>query len=356
MNILSLNLFTAGKQSNIPAVSNSKTSNRYGLVMAKPLLKDTVSFGSTKQSVKKMASRSDAITIDLSKKIRAKKEKPHKRKKQLLLENFSPLIEQGLVTFKDRVKGENSICEKSATRGWNTMDLVLKHMNDISGFCFELNASKAFPEIIKRFKSLLKTRELEITEAEYHRREPKYKNSKIVASYDSLDPQDLQVLKNEINKIQNPTTQIWKDVDSRSGYSGLHLTLRTKDGEKSELQIMTQSMGKTKKIENLLYKIRNGKTVDTIYEPVEKYLAPLKPLDEYASASEKQAHEALQSAMTKYTQEAYEKPLKKPFDSKFELLKVSDSGLNKKEKNLIAKYDFNKIAILIEACEKMAEK
>lgn len=355
MNILALNPFRI-QNNNSPANLTVNYQPSYGLTMAEPLSKDTVSFGCTKQqSVKKMASRSDAITTDLAKKIRKRKEHPHKRKKQLLTENFGSLIDNGLITFKDRIKGENSICEKSATRGWTNMEQVLLHMGDVSGFCFILNSPKAFPEIIKGFRNLLKSREIEITEAEYHRKEPKYKNSKIVESYDSLKPQDLQSLKSDINKIQKPTTQIWKDVDSRSGYSGLHLTLRTKDGEISELQIMTLTMDKVKKVENILYKIRNGKTVAPKYEAVEKYLEPLKPVDEYATEAEKTTSEALQKAMTKYTQEAYEQPLKKPYDSNFELLKVEDAkSLTKKEKALIAKYDLNKIAILMEACERMA--
>lgn len=354
MNILALNPFKINTCNNTTKPVNAVS--RFGLTMAAPLSKDTVSFGcGIKQSTKKMTNRSDGIPIALAKRIRAKKDAPHKRKTQLLLTNFGDLINNGTITFKDRLKGENSICEKSATRGWNTMDQCIEHMDDISGFCFVLNTPKAFSEVIKRIKKMLQSREIEVTNAEYHRREPKYKKSKIVESYDSLKPYELQTLKGVINKIQNPTTQIWKDVDSRSGYSGLHLTLRTKDSEKSELQIMLMTMDKVKKIENLLYKIRNGKTVEQKYEPAEKYLAPLKPIREYATEPEKKAHEQLQSTMTKYIQEAYFKTLKKPFDKNFVPLAVSESEtLTKKEKSLIEKYDLNKIAILIEACEKMA--
>lgn len=356
MNILPINNSSFAKSGLFLQKTNqfcNQDSN--GLIMASPLLNDTVSFGCTKQTLKKMGSRKDTISAALAKKIRAQKEPSHKRKKQLLFDSLKNLISQECISFYNRIKGENSIREKSATRGWQTLEQVLDHMDDISGFCVILNTSKSFNETIKQLRQLLKTRIIRITEAEYHRREPKYKNSRVIASYDSLKPIELQNLKNDINRIQNPTTQIWKDVDSRSGYSGLHLILQTKDGEKSELQIMTLNMERVKRVENILYKIRNGKTIDKTYEVVEKFLEPLRPLSEFADEKEQAAHKNLQFAMTKYIQEAYTKTLSRPYDKNFKLLHVSEAEtLTKKEQKLISKYDLNDIAILMNACEKIA--
>ena len=305
MNILALNPF---KISNNNAPITSSFQPKFGLTMAKPLSKDTVSFqGDKLPSKKSMEKGAYIISADLAMRIQAIKAPAHERKKQLLEKYFGDLIEQGLISFHDRLKSIRSIREKATTNGWATMDAILDHMDDISGLCFVLNSAKAFPEINKRFKQMLEERELEVTQVEYHRRAPKYKKNQIIESYDSFKPNELQRLRDEINRIQNPTRKIWFDVDSRSGYSGLHSALRSKNGEKSELQMMVKNIFVVKNIENLLYKIRNGKAIDPKYEIVARYLTALKPLDENATAEEVRLHELLDVAMTKYTQDAYTK-------------------------------------------------
>ncbi len=359
MNILALNPFKLSNNSNNNTFVSRNSNPRFGLTMAKPLSKDTVSFGCNRAPSKKVKEEAAFIISEaLAKKIRARKEEPHNRKKQLLNEYFGDLIEQGVISFSNRLKGNRSIREKATTNGWGTLGLILEHMGDISGFCFILNDSKAFSEVNKRLLRLLQSRELEVVEGEYHRLAPKYKKNQIVESFDSIKPNELQKLKEGVNRIQNPTRQIFYDVDSRSGYSGLHLTLRSKDGEKSELQIMVMPISKVKKAENTTYKIKNGKSIEQKYAPiVETYLAEFKPLKKTASEAEKKAHEQLLAAMTKYTQEAYALAAQNPYNPNFEILKVENATtLTKKEKEILGKYSFDKIAILMEACERMEGK
>ncbi len=355
MNIIALNPFKISNN-NAPVAYSSQP--RFGLTMAKPLLKDTVSFkGDKLPSKKSMEKGAYIISADLAMKIQAIKAPVHERKKQLLSKYFGDLIEQGLISMHDRLKGIRSIREKATTNGWGTMDAILEHMDDVSGFCFILNNSKAFPEVNKRFKQMLQDREIEVTQVEYHRRAPKYKKNQMVESYDSFKPNDLQRLRDEINRIQNPTKKIWFDVDSRSGYSGVHSALRTKDDEISELQIMVKNIHVVKNIENLLYKIRNGKAIDPKYEIVARYLTALKPLPEDATPEEVKAHELLDVAMTKYTQDSYSQAIVTPFSNKFEPLGVENSEvLNKKEKKAIAKYDLNKIEDLMLRAEYLFNK
>lgn len=355
MNILALNPF---KITNNNVQPNYNSQPRFGLTMAKPLSKDTVSFkGDKLPSKKSMEKGAYIISADLAMRIQAIKAPAHERKKQLLSKYFRDLIEQGLITFHDRLKGIRSIREKATTNGWGTMDAILEHMDDISGMCFILNSTKAFPEVNKRFKQMLQDREIEVTQVEYHRRAPKYKKNQIVESYDSFKPNDLQRLRDDINRIQNPTKKIWFDVDSRSGYSGLHSALRTKDDEVSELQIMVKNIFVVKNIENLLYKIRNGKAIDPKYEIVARYLTALKPLEEGASAEEVKVHDFLDVAMTKYTQDTYTQAIEMPFSDKFKPLNVENSDvLNKREKKAIAPYDLNKIEDLMIRCDYLVDK
>lgn len=356
MNILAINPFKIASNNNVSKPVNSVPY--FGLTMAKPLLKDTVSFKGDKLPTKKsMEKGAYIISADLAMRIQAKKAPAHERKKQLLTKHFGDLIEQGLITFHERLKGIRSIREKATTNGWATMDAILQHMDDISGLCFVLNNSKAFPEVIKRFKQMLQDREIEVTQVEYHRRAPKYKKNQIVESYESFKPNDIQRLRDDINKIQKPTKKIWFDVDSRSGYSGLHSVLRTKDDETSELQIMVKNIATDKNIENLLYKIRNGKAIDPKYEIVARYLTALKPIGENAAPEEIRVHDALDVAMTKYTQDAYTQAIITPYSDSFEPLRVENSDvLNKKEKKLIAKYDLNKINDLMQRSETLQDK
>ncbi|MCM1004578.1 MAG: hypothetical protein NC408_09605 [Candidatus Gastranaerophilales bacterium] len=356
MNILAVNPFKLTNYNN--GHDNLVQTPRFGLTMAKPLSKDTVSFQGDKLPTKKsMEKGAYIISADLAMRIQAMKAPGHERKKQLLLEYFGDLIEKGIITFHDRLKGIRSIREKATTNGWSTKDAILEHMDDISGFSFDLNSPKAFPEVIKRYKQMLEDREIEVKQVEYHRRAPKYKKNQIVESFDTLKPYELQRLREDINKIQKPIRKIWFDVDSRSGYSGLHSALRTKDDETSELQIMVRNMAVVKKIENLLYKIRNGKSIDPKYEIVARYLTALVPLEENASPEEVKLSEFLNAAMSKYLQEAYAQPVSTPFSEKFKPLKVEESEtLNKKEKKAIAAYDLNKIEDLMIRCEYIVDK
>ena len=94
--------------------------------------------------------------------------------------------------------------------------------------------------------------------------------------------------------------------------------------------MMVKNIFVVKNIENLLYKIRNGKAIDPKYEIVARYLTALKPLDENATAEEVRLHELLDVAMTKYTQDAYTQAIGIPFSDKFKPLKVENSDvLNK---------------------------
>lgn len=356
MNFLAINpLFNT-----IPAQKKSETNvvsvPRFGLTMAQPLTKDTVSFKGGIPTKKIMSSRGDAITRQLAQEIRLAVMPGHASFGKKLTAYFGDILSKegktGLITMEHRLKSADSICEKTATRGWTNKKEVLANMNDISGYCFVMEDKKSFTEFAKRFSEMIKKNEIDIVEVEYHRLAPKYKKNKIETTYDSLSLSGLQKIKDAIIKTKNPTTQFWREVDSMSGYSGAHITVRNHDGTKSEFQIMTRGMRNLKHDENLFYKIRNGKTVDPKYRFIEQFLQPLR-----TKAPEKMTEHdiALQKAMTKYTQEAYEKVLETPFSTECKFLSPIDSQrLTAKEKEMLSDFDFNKIHKLMEACENIA--
>lgn len=348
MNILSVSNFSFSNPLQFNKTNAQQVSvPKFGLTMAAPLSKDTVSFRAHQQSAKRMAKRSDAISLALARKIRNSFLNPHNKLKKQFLSKFEGLLStpdnKNILTMLDRVKTEDSIREKTAARGWKTQNEIFTHMGDISGFCFILEDKKSLQELIKVLSQMIKNKDFEVIEAEYHRLAPKYKKNAIDISYDSLNQSHLQKLKESIIKSQRPATQFWKEVDSISGYSGLHLTIRNKDGYLSEIQIMTRSMHNLKNIENLFYKIRNGKTVNPKYRYIEQFMEPLKVKDQDNPTPKEKL---IQKAITKYTQEAYIDMLSRPYEDRHDFLHPTNP--------LIKDFDFNSIGQLMQTCEQIA--
>lgn len=377
MDILSVNNFRITTPFRGNSSPQTITEPKFGLTMAKPLLNDTVSFKaaakikkvvqSAQQTTKTAGKRSDGISLQLARMIRNRMTKPHTGLKKHMEDLFKDQINlnpKGIVdekksnkylfTLLDRIKSEDSIIQKTASRGWGNLGKkeLLVNMTDISGLCFVLEDKKSLGEFVRKFSQEIRNGKLNIVEAEYHRLAPFYTSRTFSQTFDSLDPSQLQKLKRAIYDTQNPVTQIWKDVDSMSGYSGLHLIVKNTDGTMSEIQVMTRAMHNLKNVENLFYKIRNNKDVDPKYRYFEQFMAKLKVKDKNNMTEEEIA---IQKALKKYTQEAYEEMLNKPFDNSGKFLSIKGSiRLTKKEKEMLKDYDFNKIGELMKTCESIA--
>jgi hypothetical protein len=363
MNIISFNL---SKLQNLPSIN--KTSNTlsptFGLRMASPLTQDTVSFTAKRneeevreRSDKTAKCRSEGISQKTAMEIRERVKDHHYAMKKKFVDEFGDLLstpeQKGLLTMGSRIKGVNSICEKSANRGWSTKKDVLNHMGDLSGFCFILESPKSEKEFFKHFTKMYKQGAFNVEEIEYHRIEPKYKNNEVVESFDSFHLNDLQKFKTDIAKIKQPTKNFFYPVDSQSGYSGLHVTISSSHGAKSEVQIMTRGVHNLKNVENLLYKIRNGKDIQPQYAKMGVLLSDLKVKDKNKMTPQEKARQA---AMSKYTLECYKHAIKHPFADKNEFLHVRDAeSISAKEKNLIKDFDMNSIYKLMQTFESIAK-
>ena len=105
-----------------------------------------------------------------------------------------------------------------------------------------------------------------------------------------------------------------------------------------------------KNIEDNYYKVMSGEHLSKGYEPLEAALSALKPID---LTNLTESEKALHKAMNKYTREAYDYTLGASFEQDRPYLAVMDTKtLTNKEKELIAPFDFNKIKLFVEACEK----
>ena len=355
MNILPL--YNIGYNRN--TVNNNSSfgmqSSSFGLKMAKPIATDTVSFGAS-ATAKRAGKYGDMISQDLAIKIINKMKKPHHKLEVLLNNEFNKLINNGSVSLINRLKGEYSLRLKTGSRKLNDEQSIIKGgITDISGFCFILEDRAAFKNVMNIFNKLIKSNKITIAKTgeikeglpvEYHVIPPVYnKKGEIVETYNSLDPMELQKFKNMLIDKYHPASRMSDTIDSISGYSGLHVIVKNSDGTYSEIKFLTRAMADVQKVENLLYKIRNGKTVDPKYSYMEAILAPFKPVNDFASEKEKKESEKLNKAISKYTLEVYKYALKHPYEKNIKMPMPSDP--------LIVQYDFNKLLKLMEACESL---
>ena len=353
MNISALNNVTTTNKCNALPLKTGNGIPYFGIRMSGALTKDTVSFGAAAPTAKKMVKRSDGISIAVARKIRNSLAESHEYFYKMLCETFSDVLsrkeEIKILTLIPRLKSENSICEKTATRSWVSKEEILDKMADISGVAFVLETPQSLAEFIPRFSELLKSGELRVEEVEYHRLAPKIKNNKIEKTYDSLNIGLLSRLKKAIIDIQNPSTQFWREVDSMSGYSGLHFTVVDKKGCKHEIQVMTRSIAELKQVENLYYKARNGKSIDPKYKFIEGFLKKLRPQDPNNMTPQEVS---MHKAITKYTQDAYVQQLKKPY----EWHNPTRNPFLKPSAAIIADYDFNNVKELKDNCDRIAQR
>lgn len=339
--LLPQNIVPSGQNNNV-GISNVP---QYGIKMSEPLSCDTVNFKGAINTNKTLGDLADAVTRLLARQIREIYEKPHNDMLKLINKNYSDLFDKKLITLMERIKKEFSICEKTTTIEATTKRDILENMQDISGFAFVLEDGKAFQQFLLRTAKLVKSKEISIVDMEYYRIPPKIKRGKVVESYDSLNANGIQKLGTVVDEVNASEKPILNEKPSPAGYSGLHITLKDKNGLYHEWQVMTRAMWNLKEVENLFYKIKEGKAMDPKYSYIEDVLSPLKPIDEYATEKEKNLYRIFKNKIKLYTLEAYKERLKRPFENRMEFLKPSDPE--------VAKYDFNKIAQFKELCDKM---
>lgn len=350
MKIQSVNNYNLFSQNNY---QNNGINRSFGLRMSAPLNHDTVSFNGT-ATIKTAGKQGDMVRHNLAIKVRKIMKEPHEKLKVFLNNEFEDLIESGRVTLADRIKGEYSIRQKTGSRLWGNEDSIMSHMTDISGFCFILEDKKAFNDTINRFMKLIKSNKIRVARSEeiseglpveYHRIPPMYKRGQVAEEYEPFNPAKIQEFKNTLINTYQPASRMSDTIDSVSGYSALHVIVKNPDGTFSEIKFMDRTMADVHKVENLFYKVRNGKNINPKYSYLETILAPLKPLSEYATEAEKKEYEKLIKAVSKYTTEVYKFALKNPYIKNAELPIPTDP--------LIEQYDFNKLRKLMEACENM---
>ena len=285
----------------IPKKNNiSQNTRSFGLVMSKPLSRDTVSFTSTPKAMK---SRKNAITMQLAKVIHEEAVKAT----EYMDAKLRPYIQDlEATTFKpknpierisSRAKASTSIIEKATTRDWINKDEIKRYMTDLAGVRIVMRdaSREQVDRVIDRLRQAVTEGGVNILEIENKRPLPIYNQlGSIVKSYDYASPLALIKLQRAASMRLGREIKLI-DENTESNYMAIHILMELPNGITGEIQIMGHDVAALKDLEDLCYKVKNDKDIDKKYASIEKFLLPLK--DEKNSI--------LIAEQEKYTQAAY---------------------------------------------------
>ena len=179
--------------------------------------------------------------------------------------------------IRSRIKDVDSIIEKSITRKLDSTQEVKEGITDIVGARIVMaNTTKgAVDKVIDRLTDAVKNNELKIIEIENYRPDPEMDSEdNIIKSYDYSSARSLKELKLACDD-QLGTSIRKVDEDVPSGYMAIHMLVQLPNGFTGEIQILGREVERLKDIEDICYKVKNGKTVKKVPPKVKKMLAPL---------------------------------------------------------------------------------
>lgn len=293
------------------------------------------------ETIKKMESRADAINVELAKRIYRESTPAYEQFKNIMNKHFGGLIstdtnpdrplaygKNGLVT---RHKSVESICEKTASKGFINREEIKEGMSDIIGGKLVLRdaSPKSVELIVKKLIEAVKDNELKIFEIEDYR----------LKSFDSYIPKkSMAKLVKECGKMRTNGVEVAERYIP-SGYNGVHFGIYLPDGFKGEIQLFGIDVQRVKEIEDLIYKVKNNKSLDAKYRPIEELLAPIK------------TNKPLQKALNCHTIEQYvaarlKEPIGKKAPKGNKFLKAPDY--------LPQEFDFNDLFHLKFSCDRKA--
>ena len=167
MNLLAINHF----KFNTPFKANNSdnsiiTTPKFGLKMAQPLTKDTVSFQGIAQTRKISGDLKGACSATTAKNIIQKHNKAHDKNIELFINRFGDKL-----AFIERLKGAFSLQLKTASLGIGSQKVaeIMNTISDVSGFCFILEKPEDYNYFIKTLSDMIKHGEVNPIEVEYHR-------------------------------------------------------------------------------------------------------------------------------------------------------------------------------------------
>lgn len=246
-----------------------RRTSSFGLTMAQPLLKDTVSFGAT---AKMLTSRKDGVSLKAAREVYAITETMQPKIQKFLNELFGDLQvtqfkpQNPIYKISDRAKTPESIREKSATRQWNCRAEILDFMTDLNGAKIVMRdgSKKSVEKVLSRFIEPIKKGKIELIEIENKRPKvtQKLSNSK-KSQYDYASIDFLE----QLQRIQEDKWASMKLKEKRKvrtdmfdftevNYPAIHFLFKLPGEERPfELMIMGKNVNAYKDLDDKLFKI-----------------------------------------------------------------------------------------------------
>lgn len=264
-----------------------------------------------------------------------------------------------ILDISDRAKTEISIMEKSSTRDWNSIPVVLDNMTDLNGSKIVMNYKTGKQEAeyaLSRFIPLIKTGQVKLLEIELQRPEGiKHLSRKEQEEFDYFSKVFLDKLEDAqeevLNGLETNIDRI-KLIDrplpkyTKFNYCALHLLLQLNErgSRPFEMQIMGAREAMGKRLDDKRFKLFDGKELDPIYAPLIALWKRLLP-KENAHAKEE---------FFRYCKDA-NLQLRKDEKQEFETQRLikRHTGLFKtvRDYNLTPEYDLNEQYKIMLECE-----
>lgn len=240
-----------------------------------------------------------------------------------------------------RVKTPESLREKASQKSLITKSAVQSGIGDIIGARIILgdNSRKSCEAVINKLSETVKDGQLKIIEVENH------------APYDSRHQYFKRSILSKLAKASADRFGIFvkeKNIINESGYTALHLSVAFADGYNGEIQIIGKDVATLKELEDIPYKILQGKQVKPQYYKIKEILSPMCFVD--IEGPENAAKIKLRREFMAYTDAAYRYEREKPPASKRKdnifprFLSVSEFAQTQKGRcHLTPSMDFNNL-------------
>ncbi len=284
MNILAINQFNITPQK---IRDNNITMPRFGLKLARPLQKDTVTFGSS-PTVKKLATKAKGVGIPMRDAINA-----HLKAAEIQPEinaYFVKLFESITATkskpqnpveeVKGRAKGDLSIWEKAKTRGWKSLDEVFLNMTDLNGEKVVLRdgSPKGAKQALRMLLSGINSGAIILEEVEVKRPIVAKKMKKFdKEKYDYVPTDVMRKFVKDAEKIMGKKVNHLEPCFTDCNYSAIHFLFRFPGQRRVfELQMMGHDVSVYKALDDLFFKIIDNKAVESEFGPIKTLIDALK--------------------------------------------------------------------------------
>ena len=273
-----------------------------------PLQKDTVSFGATKKEIWN-EDQNDKNIYGINEKDAQKIQKEAIAPTHYLNIKLNEILGDLVMPTKDsdiskypiqeirpRIKDAYSIVEKSKTRKWNSKEEVIANMTDIAGARIIMadTTKEKVDMVIDRITNAVEKNQIKILEIENYRPDPiENENGEIIKTYDYPSSASLKRLKLACDEANNSSIRK-VDEDIPSGYMAVHMLIQLPNGFTGEIQLLGNEVERLKDVEDMAFKVKNGKHL--IQHPnVENKIKALANRDDVI----------LRKEYNKYTREAY---------------------------------------------------